>query len=220
VFDLDGVLVASEHLWEEGWTAYATAHGASWDPADTRRCQGLSVPEWGAVLGERTRTDPRAAAAAVIEGVAAAYDAGRVRFLEGAPGMVAAVAAIAPVGLATSAPRRIVETVMDTMGMRPYFSAAVSTEEVPRGKPYPDVYREAISRLGLDAARSYAVEDSSNGIRAAAAAGLAVIGVAHDHYPIAPDAAVLTIRLERSLDPVRTSLVRWLMGAANEVETR
>jgi beta-phosphoglucomutase-like phosphatase (HAD superfamily) len=134
--------------------------------------------------------------------------------------MVAAVAAIAPVGLATSAPRRIVETVMDTMGMRPYFSAAVSTEEVPRGKPHPDVYREAIARLGLDAGRSYAVEDSSNGIRAAAAAGLTVIGVAHDHYPIAPDAAALAIRLERSLETVRTILVGSLTSASSQAVTR
>jgi HAD superfamily hydrolase (TIGR01509 family) len=217
VFDLDGVLVASEHLWEEGWTAYARAHDVTWGPADTRRCQGLSVPEWGVVLGEHTGTDARAAAAAVVESVAAAYDAGRVRFLEGATDMVAAVAAIAPVGLATSAPRRIIETVMDGMGMRPYFGAAVSTEEVPRGKPSPDVYLAAIERLGLDANRSFAVEDSSNGIRAAAAAGLSVIGVEHRQYPIAPDAVALTIRVERSLDRVRAHLVRWLGASASDV---
>jgi beta-phosphoglucomutase-like phosphatase (HAD superfamily) len=220
VFDLDGVLVASEHLWEDGWTAYAAAHGASWEPSDTRRCQGLSVPEWGIVLAEKTGTDAAAAAAAVVGRVTAAYDAGRVRFIDGAPGMVAAVAALAPVGLATSAPRRIIETVMDTMGMRPFFSASVSTEEVPRGKPSPDVYREAIARLGIDAGRSFAVEDSSNGIRAAAAAGLTVIGMAHDHYPIAPDAVALTVRVERSLGRVQADLVRWLSQPTSQVMSR
>jgi beta-phosphoglucomutase-like phosphatase (HAD superfamily) len=143
-----------------------------------------------------------------------------VGFIEGALEMVAAVAALAPVGLATSAPRRIIEIVMDTMGMRPYFSAAVSTAEVPRGKPSPDVYREAIARLGIEPRHSYAVEDSSNGIRAAAAAGLSVIGMAHDHYPIAPDAVALTIRVERSLDRVQAELARRLDPSSNRASSR
>ena len=80
---------------------------------------------------------------------------------------------------------------MGAMGIGPWFSATVSSAEVPRGKPSPDVYAEAVRRLGVDPARSAAVEDSSNGIRAAAAAGLTVIAVAHEQYPIAPDALAL-----------------------------
>src|SRR5258706_9536195 len=159
----------SEHLWEEAWTAYAARHGYAWSSDDTRTCQGKSVPEWGAYLGSRSSGDAGAAAADVIAFVSEAYRSGRVTLVGGAAELVAAVASLVPVGLASSAPRAIIDTVMATLGIGPYFSATVSSAEVARGKPSPDVYVEAVSRLGVDPARSVAVEDSSNGVRAAAA---------------------------------------------------
>ena len=96
VFDLDGVLVLSEHLWEDAWVAYAARHGGTWTADDTRRCQGMSVPEWGAYLAERSSGDPHAAAADAIADVAAAYRAGRVSLVDGAADLVAAIAAPGP----------------------------------------------------------------------------------------------------------------------------
>ena len=104
---------------------------------------------------------------------------GEVCLVAGAQDLVRAVAARVPVALASSAPRRIIDTVMEAMGLGPWFGATVSSSEVAAGKPSPDVYLEAIRRLGIDAAGSFAVEDSSNGIRAAAAAGLTVLAVPH-----------------------------------------
>lgn len=210
VFDLDGVLVMSEHLWEEAWTAYAARYRYAWTAGDTRTCQGMSVPEWGAYLAARSSGDAEDAAAAVIALVVEAYHAGRVALIEGAAEVVAAVALRVPVGLASSAPREIIDTVMGTMGIGRYFSATVSSAEVPHGKPSPDVYAEAVNRLGVDPSGSVAVEDSSNGVRAAAAAGLRVIAVAHAQYPLAPDAVVLAESVQDSLGHVGDEIMRLL----------
>ena len=114
---------------------------------------------------------------------------GQVSLVEGAEDLVRTVAARVPLALASSAPRRIIDTVMGAMGLGPWFGATVSSSEVAAGKPSPDVYLEAIRRLGIRAAGSLAVEDSSNGIRAAAAAGLTVLAIPNPAYPVAPDAA-------------------------------
>jgi HAD superfamily hydrolase (TIGR01509 family) len=182
IFDLDGVLVDSEHLWEENWTAHAVAHGYNWRPADTATVQGMSVPEWSRYLAERTGVGPAAVATAVIDGMIAALHAGRIGLLPGAAGMVAAAGRV-PLAVASSAPRRLIEAVLDATALRPSFAVLVSSGEVTRGKPSPDVYLEAARRLDLDPLTCAAVEDSSNGILAAAAAGLTVIALPNRVYP-------------------------------------
>jgi beta-phosphoglucomutase-like phosphatase (HAD superfamily) len=210
VFDLDGVLVMTEHLWEEAWQFYAAQRGYAWTADDTRACQGMSVTEWATYVAVRTSGTSAAAARDVIDRVNMSYAAGRVSLALGAENLVAAVAARVPIGLASSAPREIIDTVMETMGIGRYFSVTVSSAEVSRGKPSPDVYREAIQRLGVDPSGSLAVEDSSNGVRAAAAAGLAVIAVVHEPYPLAPDAAALVAKVHHSLAGVKGEIMRIL----------
>jgi HAD superfamily hydrolase (TIGR01509 family) len=214
VFDLDGVLVRSEHLWEQGWIAYAARHGGTWSMADTRACQGMSVPEWGRYLAERTSHDPDDAAAAVIDSVVAAYRAGEVPLASGARELIADAAARGPVALATSAPRQVIEVVMDGMGLADSFAAAVSSAEVRAGKPDPAVYLEAMRRAGIG--RGVAVEDSSNGVRAAARAGLRVLAVPDPAYPLASDAAALADSVHGSLAEVRARLLELLDDSAED----
>jgi HAD superfamily hydrolase (TIGR01509 family) len=213
VFDLDGVLVLSEHLWEEAWLDYAHRSGHPWSTDDTRRCQGMSVAEWGGYLADRTTHDPTDAIDTVIGSVARAYDAGQVSLVDGAADLVRVVAARVPVALASSAPRRIIDTVMGALGLGPWFGATVSSSEVAAGKPSPDVYLEAIRRLGVTAAGSLAVEDSSNGIRSATAAGLTVLAVPNPAYPLAPDAAAAADSIHDSLDGVGRRLLSLLDGS-------
>jgi len=215
VFDLDGVLVRSEHLWEEGWHAYAGRHAASWTAHDTRACQGMSVPEWGRYLADRTSHDAADATRSVIRSVIGAYEAGEVSLVPGAAELVAEAAAKGPVALATSAPREVIEVVMGRMGLGASFAAAVSSAEVRAGKPDPAVYLEAMRRAGI--AGGVAVEDSSNGVRAAAGAGLAVLAVPDAAYPLAPDAAALADSIHASLAGVRARLLE-LLGERAEGE--
>lgn len=221
VFDLDGVLVMSEYLWEEGWTAFAAEHGCAWTAEDTRRCQGMSVPEWSAYLGGLAAATADDAAAVVISHVAAAYDSGRVSLLPGAEQLVATIAAKVPIALASSAPRTIIDCVMTTMGLGSHFTVTVSSAEVRAGKPAPDVYAEAASRLGINPAISFAVEDSSNGVRAAAAAGFSVLAIPHERYPLAADAAALAVSVHSSLGQILDQLERLLgLGSTNGAVTK
>ncbi|MGH2407644.1 MAG: HAD family hydrolase [Candidatus Limnocylindrales bacterium] len=215
VFDLDGVLVLSEHLWDEAWQRYAARHQRVWTAEDTRRCQGMSVAEWSTYLAERSSGDADDATRAVISEVVASYRAGRVALAPGARALVEATASRVPIALASSSPREIIDTVMGSLGLGDHFSATVSSAEVARGKPSPDVYLEAVRRLGVEAAGSIAVEDSSNGIRAAAAAGLLVIALPSPEYPIALDAVTLAQSVQASLAGVESEIGRLLGPSGN-----
>jgi beta-phosphoglucomutase-like phosphatase (HAD superfamily) len=213
VFDLDGVIVASEHLWEEGWWQVSLRQGVDWTATDTRACQGKSVPEWAAYMAGRTGLLPDQARDQVIGHVTDAYDRGAVELLPFAVELVTGASRRVPIGLATSAPREVIERVLGFPEIGGCFEVTVSSAEVERGKPSPDVYRAAINRLGGDPAKSFAVEDSSNGIRAAAGAGLNVLGIEHQQYPIAPDAAALTVAVYSCLEDVAEHLLAGLDAA-------
>ncbi len=82
----------------------------------------------------------------------------------------------------------LIDTVLQSSGLRPYFSVVMSTEQVAHGKPAPDIYLAVTSQLGYPPPDCAAVEDSTNGLRSAAAAGLRVIAVPQPRYPPEPDA--------------------------------
>jgi HAD superfamily hydrolase (TIGR01509 family) len=219
VFDLDGVLVESEHLWEENWTRHAAAHDYVWLETDTATVQGMSVPEWSGYMAERIgRGRPEEIAEAVIDGMIGALHGGRVDLLPGATEMVAAAADRVPIAVASSAPRRLIAAVLEATGLHPHFSAFVSSEEVPRGKPSPDVYLEAARRIGVLPTSCAAVEDSSNGIRAAAAAAMTVIAIPNPVYPPRPDALALCAKIAVSPDEVRRFLIERLPEPETNVE--
>ncbi|HEY3501829.1 MAG TPA: HAD family hydrolase [Actinocatenispora sp.] len=187
VLDLDGVLADTEHLWEESWRACA---GARWDGAYTRAMQGMSAPEWAGYLAARVGRDAAEVRAECVGYVLAALDAGRGPLLPGARELVTDLAAVVPLGLASSAARPVIDRILTGNGLDHLFAATVSSEEVARGKPAPDVYAEAVRRVGFPG-DGLAFEDSGNGIRAAAAAGLRVIAIPNRQYPPAADALAL-----------------------------
>jgi HAD superfamily hydrolase (TIGR01509 family) len=189
VFDMDGVLIDSEPVWERVRRAFVADHGGRWPDDAQDRMMGMSTAEWSAYISHDfgLRVPAPRVAELVIAAMAAEYQA-HVPLLPGAVEAVRALSARWPLAVASSAPKSLIEAVLDLSGLRPAFAAAVSSEEVTRGKPAPDVYLEATARLLLPPASSAAVEDSSNGLRAAAAAGCAVIAVPRPEYPPAADA--------------------------------
>jgi HAD superfamily hydrolase (TIGR01509 family) len=201
VFDLDGVLVDSEPLWDAVRTGLAASSGLPWPAGATREMQGMSTPEWARYLVATVGVPgpPEDVAKQVIAGVAERYR----EKLPLLPGAVEAVRAMArwPLAVASSSPPELIEVVLGTAGLAELFGATVSSEEVPQGKPAPDVYLAAASRLGVDPARCVAIEDSSNGLRSAAAAGMTVVAAPNPHYPPAEDAAALAaVRLDHLAD--------------------
>jgi HAD superfamily hydrolase (TIGR01509 family) len=186
VFDLDGVLIDSEHLWEESWRAYCESAGGHWTHEDTLAVQGMSTPEWSSRIAEHLG---RPAAHAEVADYCVSFTIRRIiedgegPLLPGARDLVTEVSDAVPIALASSAARRVIAAVLEHHGIAHLFSAVVSSEEVPRGKPSPDVYLEAVRQLGLAGERCLAVEDSANGIRAAHAAELFVIAIPNPKYP-------------------------------------
>ena len=190
VFDLDGVLLDSERRWDQARREVAIGHGGHWRADATAAMLGMSSVEWSeymrAVLGVDLAPDQ------IVDLVVAGLLEQYRRKLPLIPGAVAAVQRIGrrwPLALASSAGRPVIDSVLATAGLQHDFQVTVSAEEVPRGKPAPDVYLEAAFRLGQPPRACAAVEDSANGIRSAVAAGLRVVAVPNQDYP--PPASVL-----------------------------
>jgi HAD superfamily hydrolase (TIGR01509 family) len=189
VFDMDGVLIDSEPVWERVRRTFVADRGGRWPDDAQDRMMGMSTAEWSAYMSADfgLRLPPRQVADLVIAAMAAEYEI-HLPLLAGAVDAVRALSARWPLAVASSAPKSLIGTVLDAAGLRPAFRAAVSSEEVERGKPAPDVYLEAAKRLGVAPANCAAIEDSSNGLRSAAAAGMTVIAVPRPEYPPAEDA--------------------------------
>ncbi|WP_319463147.1 HAD family phosphatase [Micromonospora sp. RTP1Z1] len=208
IFDLDGVIVDSEPVWEEVRRAYVTAHGGTWQPDTQRRLMGMSTGEWAAHLSGELGVDrsPEQVASEVVAEMTRRY-AERVPLIDDADAVVRRMAARWPLGLASSSPTRLIAAALAATGLADAFGATLSTEETARGKPAPDVWLAVAARLGVDPTRCVAVEDSSNGVRSAAAAGMRVVAIPHGSYPLDPDAAGLAAVLLPSVDALTPEVV-------------
>ena len=209
VFDLDGVVVDSEQVWDDVREQLAKERGGRWHEGAQTDMMGMSSPEWSAYMHDEIglAETPEEINDEVVRRMLERY---RQR-LPLIPGAVDAVRRLAPefrLGVASSSNRPLIETVLEQAGIADLFEAVVSSEEVAGGKPAPDVYLEAAQRLGVEPGRAAAIEDSSNGIRAAHAAGMRVIALPNAHYPPAPDALALADAVVASPDDLTPELVR------------
>jgi HAD superfamily hydrolase (TIGR01509 family) len=188
VFDMDGVLVETEEVWDAVREQLVTERGGRWVPEAQAVMMGMSSPEWSRYLAEELSVPmtPEAINREVVERISARY-AAALPLHDGAVEVVQALAERWPLGLASSSNRPVIDLVLELAGLAGCFRATVSSEEVARGKPAPDVYLEAAARLGVAPAACVAVEDSANGLRSAAAAGMRVVAVPNRAYPPPPD---------------------------------
>jgi HAD superfamily hydrolase (TIGR01509 family) len=189
VFDLDGVIVDSEHVWDEVRTAYTRESGGRYTERATRDMMGMSSLEWSAYMASELGVPgtPEEINAAVVERMLERYGEAPP-LIPGAVEAVRAAAARWPVAIASSSNPELIDVVLRASGLAAVVRIAVSSEEVARGKPAPDVYLEAARRLDVEPSRCAAVEDSHNGIRSARAAGMRVIAVPNVHFPPGDDA--------------------------------
>ena len=208
VFDLDGLLLDSESAWDGGRRALAAEHGRPWPEDATAAMMGMSAPEWSAYMRDRVGVPlaPEDISARVVAHVLDAYGE-RLPLLPGADEAVARMADRWPLALASSSNREVIDRVMATSGWGGIFRTWVSSEEVGRGKPAPDVFLEALRRLGVPPAEAAGIEDSHNGILAARAAGLRVIAVPNHEFPPGPEALAAADVVLGSLDELTPGVV-------------
>jgi len=214
IFDVDGVLIDSEPVWEQVRRRVVAEHGGHWDADTQHRLMGMSTGEWSRYLSSDlgVALSPSEVADVVVGAMARRYTE-HLPLLPGAVDAVLRMASRWPVGLASSAPRALIETVIDATSLRPVFGAVMSTEEVSRGKPAPDIYLAVAGQLDKPPAACAAVEDSSNGLRAAAAAGCQVVAVPRPEYPPAVDAIRAARLVLTSLDELTVDAVAALGDA-------
>ncbi len=211
IFDLDGVLIDSEPVWEDVRRRYVADHSGQWRPDTQRRLMGMSTGEWSHYLAEGLGVDrsPDQVARDVVGEMIARYEQ-HVPLIDGADRVVRALAAEWPLGLASSSPPELIRATIDALGLTDTFAVTLSSEAVARGKPAPDVYLAVAERLGVDPGACVAIEDSTNGTRSAAAAGMRVVVVTHPRYPVEDGAKALAALVVDDIAAVTPEVVRSL----------
>jgi HAD superfamily hydrolase (TIGR01509 family) len=189
VFDLDGIIVDSEHVWDDVRQELAEERGGRWHDRASRDMMGMSSPEWSRYMHDviGLAESPEEINAEVVRRMEAGYRE-RLPLIPGAVEAVERLAARWPLGLASSSNRELIDLALESSGLGRLFAATVSSEEVAQGKPAPDVYLEAARRLGVPPGRCAAIEDSENGILSAKAAGMGVLAIPNPQFPPAPEA--------------------------------
>ncbi len=184
VFDLDGVIVDSEHVWDAAREALARERGGRWHEKAQQDMMGMSSVEWSRYMHDviGLKDPPEEISAEVVRRLEATYRE-ELPLIDGAPEAVARLAERWPLAVASSSNRPIIDLVLELGGLDRFFRATVSSEEVARGKPSPDVYLEAARRLGADPAKTAAIEDSRNGILSAKAAGMRTVAIPNKRFP-------------------------------------
>ena len=192
VFDLDGLLLDTEQLWDEVREQLARERGGRWHAGAQADMMGMSSPEWSRYMHEtiELREPPDEIADEVVRRMQERYRE-RLPLLPGAREAVERLAARWPLGLASSSNRPLIDRALEVGELAQLFRVTLSSEEVARGKPAPDVYLEVARRLAVDPGSAAAIEDSRNGIRSSHAAGMKVVAIPNAHFP--PDEESLSL---------------------------
>jgi HAD superfamily hydrolase (TIGR01509 family) len=214
VFDLDGLLLDTEQVWDEVREALTRERGGRWHDRAQADMMGMSSTEWSTYMHETLglAEPPEELNRLVVERMQERYRE-RLPLIDGAVDAVRRLGARWPLGLASSSNRELIDLALELMGVADLFRVTVSSEEVERGKPAPDVYLEATRRLGVAPGQAVAIEDSGAGIGAAKGAGMRVIAVPNPHFPPPPEA------LERA-DVVLASLAELTPDAVESASSR
>jgi HAD superfamily hydrolase (TIGR01509 family) len=207
-FDLDGVIVDSERVWDEVREAYTLESGGTYTASAARDMMGMSSLEWSRYMADVLGVPgtPEEINAAVVQRMLVRYGQAPP-LIPGAPEAVRRCAAHWPLAVASSSNPELIEVVLDAAGLHDAIRVVVSSQEVPNGKPAPDVYLEAARRLDVVASRCAAVEDSQNGIRSAKAASMRVIAIPNAHFPPDQGSLALADVVLRSIDELTPDVI-------------
>jgi HAD superfamily hydrolase (TIGR01509 family) len=208
VFDLDGLLLDSEQVWDEVREALVRERGGRWHDRAQADMMGMSSSEWSRYMHEELGVPdpPEEINRLVVERMLERYRE-QLPLIDGAVDAVRRLAERWPLGLASSSNRPVIDAALEVMGVADLFRTTVSSEEVGRGKPAPDVYLEAAQRLGVRPQDVAAIEDSANGIRSAKAAGMRVIAIPNPHFPPPDDVLAQADVVLGSLDELTPDAV-------------
>jgi HAD superfamily hydrolase (TIGR01509 family) len=216
VFDLDGVILDTEELWNEVREGFARERGGHWSEQAQADMMGMSSTEWSRYMHNEVGVPDSSEEInrEVVDRMLERYTE-QLPLIDGADDAVKRLAAEWPLGLASSSNRELIDRALDVSGLAPYFKATVSSEEVARGKPAPDVYLEAARRLGVDPTQAAAIEDSANGILSAHAAGMPVVAIPNQAFPPPADVLAHAAVVLESIKELDVTVVKRLSTASS-----
>jgi HAD superfamily hydrolase (TIGR01509 family) len=214
IFDLDGVILDTEELWNEVREGLARERGGRWSGQAQADMMGMSSVEWSGYMHDVVGLSepPEEISREVVRRMLERYSQ-RLPVIDGAVDAVQRIAARWPLALASSSNRELIDRALEVSGLAPFFRLTVSSEEVERGKPAPDVYLEAARRLEVEPVRAAAIEDSASGIRSAHAAGMYVVAIPNRAFPPPDDALALANVV---LDSIRELAPETLLDARRD----
>ncbi len=179
IFDMDGVMIDSEPLWEKTERILLARRGIDYSPDYRDKIVGLNQRDSGRLLVgtfdlEETVEDIINERISILTSI---YE----EELELIPALVPLLERLAGEGyrlaVASSSPLRVVNFVLDMFSLHEHFLTVVSGDSVGNGKPHPDIYLHTAEMLGVEPAECVAIEDSINGLRSAKGAGMYCIAI-------------------------------------------
>ena len=179
VFDMDGLLLDTEVLWQRAERRLFERHGAEFTFEDKLIVMGTSASFTGEFFARRLGHAADKAASLIREVSELMHEELKAQ-VDARPGAVELIDRLrgrVPLGLASNSPRFLVDAALTSAGFTDTFDAIVASDDVARHKPAPDLYLLVCERLGVNPAQTLALEDTASGIAAAKAAGLACIAV-------------------------------------------
>jgi HAD superfamily hydrolase (TIGR01509 family) len=217
IFDMDGVLVDSEIYWRKSREEFAAALGKVWTTDDQRAAMGRNTIEWAQVMQERLSLDMslERIMADVKARVIAHYEQ-RLPVLPGALEAVQTTRSAYRVALASGSPTEIIQEVMRLTGLDSVFEHIVYGDDMPNGKPAPDIYLETARRLGIPPAICLGIEDSSNGVRSVKAAGMTCIAVPSPGFTLPDEILKMADLVLPSLEGFSVEMIRGLENSRKQ----
>lgn len=184
IFDMDGIIVESEHLWDQAREELVKETGGRWGANAQTAMMGMASHEWSVYVRDELEVPLSAEeiSTRVVGRLEALYRED-LPLIDGAAEAVRAAAEHWPVAIASSSNRELIDLIAELAGIDDALTTTVSSEEAGRGKPAPDVFLRAAELLDTDPADCVVIEDSANGIRAAVAAEMPVIAVPNRDFP-------------------------------------
>lgn len=202
IFDLDGLLVDSEPVWFKVRTEMFGRYGMTWTHDDQKALMGRNTQSWIDYVHDKLggKLSKREVETQTVEAMAGSYRKHEVRIMPGAEIALEQSSKQFIVGLASGSPYVLIEAALKANGWAKYFSRILSSDDVPQGKPSPDVYVEIMKRMGVQPYESVVVEDSGSGILAGKAAGALVIAIPNERLMPAKEALDSANIVIRSLE--------------------
>lgn len=188
IFDMDGLLVDSEPIWDQARVNIALRVGKTWNHQDHVNLMGVSTDYWVQYMIDRLglTTTKEEVQKEVVQQMITIYKK-EIPFHPFAVNAVRWAAKRYPTALASGSPPQLIKIVTQSPRLKGCFNVVLSSDEVRVGKPDPAIYLETARRLGVAPENCLCIEDSAFGVLSGRRANMFVINIPDPKFPLSPE---------------------------------